>query len=459
MEALPLEILNLIILHLPVPDISTLRLSCHALNNSLCRTSHLRRVFQHKTIRFSVQGMKQFARVTKTPGMCCLLEHCTVAGIAEDPHTRRCDDFSDTLENALFTGFGNLRRFSKTKALKSLTFTMTAGDYDKQGRFVVSKKLHDRRAVWDQAPYVFHMVLDALVGVKLKVLHKLDLYSDRQGCSMVYSYFTNVGKRLACFDFNPFDNTRQLRVSLCAPIKPPRGDEEEEDGYDSDAADMEDASPKATLGNILRVPLQCMPQLESVDLHWYDVGNHWEAYPAKELSTPLGEPDLPVHHLRELTVRGFFTTLPSLQKALQATTPDSLTLKYINLPADGQWRDVLSHLANADQKIGYYYLEDVFQNTKLVHFNGPGSLKFPYLEGEMQWPSTLLRQGEQVHNVVECRASTKRVLGSPQHTRWVRFSKRDYGPQQGPYDLMAWVDAPPDVLWGPDSEGEQTRDQ
>lgn len=438
MDTLPVETVENILGHLQVPDISSLRLSCHALNNALCRTSRLRRIFRRKTIRFSTPGLEQFTRVTDHPGMACLLEHCAFVGIAAKTDV---SDAENVLGELLTRAFRNLRKFGRQKALKSLSFTMTAGKYNRKGCFVVAKSYNDRYAVWDTAPYVWHKVVDSLVAAELEVQDQVDLYSDQKICSITYTSFLDTGRKVLD-GFNPFQRTKQLHVSLCAPLRQPKEDGTDYYSHDGRAERLENPPPIATLGNLLRGTLSWMQGLKSVDMHRYEVGSHWEAHPTNELRVPVDEPALPSHHLKELKLRGFITTTQTLRKVVQATTPECFFLTYMFLVPDGTWDDVLSFLASSD--VASYRLEDVFHLNRLVHFDAPGSPKFPYLGRELQWPSILHRQGEQVRAPVECRTPTTRPLGSGKVMRWRKANMRDYGPDAAPYNLMEWLEASPD---------------
>lgn len=445
LDDLPLEIVDAILWHVAIPDISSLRLSCRALNDALCSTSRLRHIFQHATVRLTQVDAERFARVTGTPGMWSLLEHCTIAGVAGE-FTIDVDD-NDRLEQTLAQAFRNVRQLGQLKALKSLSFTMTAGAYDAKGHFVVAKAYHDWHAVWETAPYVWHMVVGSLVAAELEVLDKVDVYSDQRLCSILHDSFLDTGRMMKGTALNPFQRTKQLRVSLGAQLRPAT-----EMGYEGYDAGDNNPPPRVTIGNLLRRTLAWMPCLESLDLHWYDAGLTAEEYQTRELphtdDDDNDDDDEPSHHLKELTLRGFWATTQTLRRVLRATTPESLTLAHIFLVPGGLWDEVFPLLA--DVVTSNYCLDDLFQPDGVLYFNGPGSLKFPDVYNEKQWPSILRRQGTEVRRAVEYAMYTSGPATSqtPEKMRWVRANALDYGPQKvsGKYDLIKWLDPSQDTL-------------
>lgn len=439
-NALPTEVLDSIAYYLDVSDTGVLRLSCHAINNKLLQTRYVAH-FKYKTIQLSQPALQRFIQVTNKNSLGCLLESCTIVGLAQLSAVSAQE--SERQKKLLAIAFGNLTQFTQHKSLGSLTLQIRGGDQDANGRFIESKEFQSRRAVWDAASRTFATAMEALNVSQLAVSHGLSLFTEQKGCSLVLDDF--ISMLVQPESFTAFQGLEWLKASFSvSPEVLP----------DTLSPNTEVQPrliyPDSILHNITKVIAKTMPVLESADIHWYHVGRRRLPFPGQETDTSK-QKDLFTTRLKECTLSGLYVTETDLLGFLNTTKPKTLSLKHIHI-ISGQWAPVLEQLTSPESGITSYYIDDVFQSTSLLHFNEPGTPKYPYKNRE-HWPSSLARESNLVREIIQHRIPSGRVLGSPQRQRWLRENAAKYGPCKGLYDFIK-LNTPPDIIDTSDSAEE-----
>lgn len=169
-----------------------------------------------------------------------------------------------------------------------------------------------------------------------------------------------------------------------------------------------------------------MPSLEALDLHWYNAQGDSYSPPSPSITPQEVVVSRPSMSLEECILRGVYTSETDLLHFLKTVRPGSVSLADVQL-VSGAYAPIFDYLAVPDSLVEMYHLDDLLEpERKLVHFEVPGRPKFPY-QNDVPGPSTLIRQGRQVKDVIEYRWARRRALGSGPWHRWSASKSEEYG--------------------------------
>lgn len=428
-DNLPVEILDHIQYHLPLPDVGALRLSCSAIAKKLCRTRYVHH-FRNKSIDLSQTALQRFLQMmTDKSGVGCLLENCTIVGIAQLSVVPAQE--TAQLQELLTHCFSNLTQHLPDKCLASLTLQIKAGEYNQNGQFIESEAFYSSQAIWEAARRTFITVMAALHAAKLAVVHRFSVFMGEKGCSLAYSEFINFDTYVASnISFQPFQSLKRFEASFSV-LNTSSGVEQLEAFV---------RHPTNILHDIAQAISKAMPTLEILHLHWYALGKVQVPFAAQEVSSPI-ESSYSLKCLRECILRGFYIIETDLLGFLTAVQPEALSLAYVSMIV-GDWSRILQYITNPYTSTTWFHLDDIFHKAfplvskgpGLVHFNGPGAPKFQYRVREI-WPSTL--SSHDVTDAIEYRIPSGGALRSLQKNRWRRGNRAEYGPWNGRYDFIA----------------------
>jgi len=190
------------------------------------------------------------------------------------------------------------------------------------------------------------------------------------------------------------------------------------------------------LRDLLRV-LHIMPQLESLAVHWYNLGEKAPFAPPFESDPRLENSISPasVPCLKEYSLRGIHVSESDLLHFLEAVRPLAVTLTNIRL-VSGTYASIFSYLTDPDIPVTIYDLDDSSeQNTKLVHFEVPGNPNFKYI-GSNVGPSSIVRRGSQAKEAIPYRLPPGRAIGAGERNCWLKAKAEEFGPLDGHYDFV-----------------------
>lgn len=466
LPALPTELIQYVASYLEPCDLGALRLTSRAVDSAVSQSRQFCSLFTRKNIQLSAERLQKFVQVTSQGRMGCLLQHCTIAGQAQEAAlTDDEDELADetqTLRLLLATAFSNVKQHSPHKGLTSLCLGVAACTTDENGRRIEAPRFHLFRQIWDAARQTFEITLAALNDSQLHVYQELDVFMSLRGCSLAYNDFLDLPQRFA--SLHALESLKRIRLSLSAPheVRPEYRFESEDGQASADEpteAPATEVYPENILQSVMLVMAHFMPQLEAIELHWYNVAVH-----LRDLPTPPPVPLSPAldgetkqqrfAHLKECHLSGLYVSESDLLRFLTATRPPTVALTYVHLLRGGAWTSIFEFISGINSPVTKYLLDDLTQSRIMVHFDGPGNPKFPLLNRE-PWPHTLTRQDSSAIVEIRHRLASGRVLGSPQRTRWIRSRREEYGPLQRPYDFVE-LNMPPPVVTG--SSGSDSHD-
>jgi len=176
-----------------------------------------------------------------------------------------------------------------------------------------------------------------------------------------------------------------------------------------------------------------MPSLETLDLHWYNVRGVNYTVPSQHSNPREAVNDKPSLNLEECSLRGIYTSGADLLHFLKTVQPGSVTMADVHL-VSGSYVPIMDYFADPDSPVRSYHLDDIWAprvnqwetDHNLVHFEAPGQPKFRYSR-DTPGPSTLIRLGSQVKDVVHYRYAQGRALGSGQKYRWSTNKGIEFG--------------------------------
>jgi hypothetical protein len=171
--------------------------------------------------------------------------------------------------------------------------------------------------------------------------------------------------------------------------------------------------------------LNTMPKLESLDIHWSSLGSVSADSASASSEYSSGSRDVTDTSLRSCVLRGIYTTEKALLAFITAAKPSAIILKDIRL-ISGTYTSIFDHLAASDGSVSMYYLDDLRENNKLVHFKIPGRSKFEYLD-ELKGPSTLRKEVDDKKEVIRYDICNGWPRGSPEFMSWSKGKIQEYG--------------------------------
>lgn len=463
LEALPAELVEQIVTWLEFSDIAALRLTSGAVK-AKASNGRFNTFLKTKNIDLTTMTLQSFVNVTGKGQRGCLLQHCTIRGIIRGDTLAHED--STEHERLLTRAFCNLKQGSPEKSLASLSLRVAVRAEDSNGDLVEPEEFRNGREVWKAALRTFRVVMAAFHESQLPVNEHLDIFGGVKGCSLGCDAFLAEFAPEAASRREIFRSLKALtaRLSAAPSLDEVASEHATEFERDSTAQNTARRPPvvqsgwhaNRILGEILHV-LPSVPELESLDLHWYMLKESTNPAPSVQLATTGGktstDSDLP--HLKECRLRGFYVSETDISHFLSALRPTKATLAYIHLTS-GTYAPVFQYLTGEDSPVTSYHMDDVHEGSKLVHFAVPGPPKFPYLGHPDMGPSTLSREGDEVKEAIQYRFTRKRPLGSPRRTRWARFHAQEFGGNYRERYEYIMLNTQPDnmPLWADDTDDE-----
>ncbi|KAI0410730.1 hypothetical protein F5X98DRAFT_368628 [Xylaria grammica] len=420
MDTLPIELIEYIVTFLDVRDIASFRLTSRNLESKASQ-GHFKGFFTEKEIIVTAERLQNMVHVMATGRLGCLLQHCIISGVAE-PQISSTFDIAEC-QGLLTKAFNFLKQRSATGGLVSLSFcvivlTRPVGD----GTFEVGS-LPSWTEIWAAALHTFEITMAALSESKLLVYDHLDLYGYVSSCSLNYHAFLHLTRNIS--SMGVFHHLKTLILSLSSP---------------HDASEQTLAQETAIYGHsqtwhvaltfrgILRM-IESMPELEVLHLHWYSLPH--------DACTTLVQPtislDCSIHpltttRLKECSVRGLHTSESDLLYFIKALNPAVLILADVCL-ISGTYASIFEHLTNPDTPMTQYFIDDIFEYGNLVHFDTPGTPKFPY-RGVDMGPSLLTRHTSHLKEPIRYSFTSRRPVGNRERRRWLEHKVREFGPSE-----------------------------
>lgn len=429
LEDLHVELVDHILRCLNICDIASLRLTSRAMAKKATQPTFTS-IFKHKEIILSTESLENMARVTAEGRIGCLLEHCTIEGIATSTTVKSAVQNTTTRHLQLLTqAFRNIKQYSPDGKLISICLRVTALEKDFRGKFFKPRSFRSQTAVQAAASGTFKLVMEALRQSEL-CIEELDIYYSLRGCSLgIEDFMTNFTPP------NVLGSLKRLSVSLCATqiVQQWRIDEEAENKAHVQVPGRHRRwRPHEALLAISHV-LRKTQSLESLKAHWYLFGetNEPELFDPGSKEVIARDSDKAIN-LKECSLHGIWVPANELLQFLQATQLERLTLTDINL-LRGTYEPVFEYLTSPACSIKSYHLDDLDQfpnalsHQPLVHFtNVSGEPQLPFLN-ENVGPSTLIRTGRAAKQPISYHIPQLRLPISAAAVRWSQKRQQMYG--------------------------------
>ncbi|KAK4984449.1 hypothetical protein LTR50_006573 [Elasticomyces elasticus] len=483
LEAIPTEVVEIIVCHLDVEDIGSLRLACRTLRSKASH-GHFKTFFISKKVDLREPNVQHFAAVTRHGGLGCLIETLTITGVVYN--TKALEALLETRKERITEHNGPIfkvkeRQLTPDEIIKvqedlELLRQWRAAqarerESDRDARLlgdVLNNICHndtrpklqsmsldvvvyrdtttrlepadggDYKQIWDTASRTYTATMVALASSSLLIQH-LNAHGNMTRCSIpsndvsAPAPIAGLGAALG--------GLKTLSLSLSNRII---------EASDTDALVTDDphdvrdgwCAPRETMTLDALVSLATdpsnytgvaqllaqAPQLLELDLHWYQLLCHSLSTVNLHFEQMLENiaAAAPLPSLRKCTLRGLEATEPSLLAFLH-NSPQLAELELRRtVLVRGTWRPVFDYVSN-ESCIEALTFDDLFEQ-KLLYFDEEGTPKFPSM-GNSWGVNTLTRVGKQaVKQSIGYHFSTGRPLGSPQAYRWRSQIQRDYGP-------------------------------
>lgn len=329
--------------------------------------------------------------------------------------TRNDDD--DKHVRLLTRAFSNLKQRSPKGRLASLCLRVSVRNRDSTAE---SDSPSLRKTIWATALRTFNVTMAALHASQLPVDEHLNIYGGVSRCSLTYDALLPLTQQFTPMPI--FSSLKKLTVSLSSPFTDP-----EESTSDSaigiPGQSIQTAHGKLALRGLLDMS-SIMPKLESLDVHWYNIIAHDTSIAPLNPAVELGHSNFVC--LKTCRLRGVYIVESDLLELVKAVHLSALTMTDIRLTS-GTYSSIFEYMTLLDTPIAHYHLDDLREGHALVHFDVPGTAKFPY-RGVTMGPSTLTRQQDEVKEAIRYRITHKRPLGSGERMRWWRSKIQEFGP-------------------------------
>ncbi|ROW03040.1 hypothetical protein VMCG_05698 [Cytospora schulzeri] len=427
LEALPTELVENIVTNLGLCDIRSLRLTCRTMEAKASGLSFTT-FFGHKNIQLTATALQNFVDVTGQCRLGCLLQDCTITGIASN-ETTTADETAEHIR-LLADAFRNLKSRSPRGGLVSLTLGLVAR-VEAEGELM---PLTDRRVsrawhiVWDAAVRTFRVVMAALEKSQMSVGEHLSVFGGVAGCSLACDVFVAYARAFS--SAHVFGSLKRLTMRLSAPYRAESEPELERrpiaEGRYHLITEPQDRHAQQVFRAVVQLS-HATRALEGLDLHWYNLGRYVSSvlpdFPEEDSTGTSSE----TMHIKSCILRGIFVSETNLLGFLQTTRPEDLTLADVSI-IPGKIDSILDFLNGQDSSVTSYHLKDIIQGC-LLHFNVPGRSRIPYTSGSFG-PSTLTRGASDAKEAVSYTRPRGRPLGSGGLYSWRRYKKEEYGPIQ-----------------------------
>ena len=395
------ELLGEICGFLPTRDVAALRLTCRTLERKSYNS--FINLFKHRTVFLTPESLKNFVAMTQKNELGCLLRNCTIQGVAQEEtaeQTRDGDagDKGDTeLQGLLTEGFSNLAAHGQSRSLMSLTLGIAARVKLRSGSLLRPPHFRSARAIWKRARETFNIVMAALNEAQLVVEDELNIFNDTVGCSLEVNHFIAIHRQF--LNFNPLQTITTLRLSISLPYTSDSDTyyihNNDEDLLHPDfRSDFQVVQSDGVLQIVRQVLARCMPDVESLEVHWYTVGVDLISEAPLYAETLFDKQiELPRLSLKECRLYGVGVTPEQLFEFIDGVRPKALTMTDLCM-INGSWDGVISHITDPETAIDSFHLDDLAvregEQQRLVHFAAPGGPKFRYGDNA-GWPSTITR--------------------------------------------------------------------
>ncbi|KAI1800356.1 hypothetical protein F4811DRAFT_539452 [Daldinia bambusicola] len=414
LETLPIELLGCIVTLIDLRDIVSLRLTSRLVESKLSQ-QHLAKYFDHKHVKLAPKPLENMVYITSQGHLGCLLQHCTIIGVAGSDMTGTRND--DEHVRLLTRAFSNLKQRSPKGRLASLCLRVSVRNRDSTSE---SDSPSLQKSIWATALQTFHVTMAALHASQLPVDEHLNIYGGVSRCSLTYDALLPLTQQFTSMPV--FSSLKKLTVSLSSPFTDP------EKSTPYSAINIPERSSQTVHGKLaLRGLLDMssiMPKLESLDVHWYNIIAHDTSTAPLNSAVELGRSNFAC--LQTCRLRGIYILESDLLELVKAVHPSALTMTDIRLTS-GTYSSIFEYMTLQDTPITYYHLDDLREGHALVHFDVPGKAKFPY-RGVTMGPSTLTRQQDEVDEAIRYRITHKRPLGSGERMHWWRSKIQEFGP-------------------------------
>ncbi|KAI2619291.1 hypothetical protein GGR54DRAFT_138410 [Hypoxylon sp. NC1633] len=421
LEALPPEVIDHVVTLLNLRDIASLRLTGRNVKSKISLSQpHVAKFFARKDVELAAEPLENMALMTSQGHLGRLLQHCTITGVVEND-TSSAPSIDEHVR-LLTKAFTNLKRHSSNGMLASLFLRVTARSNDSNDGTPAPDTPPPHREIWATALRTFRVTVAALHASQLPIDEHLDIFGGVLGCSLAYDAILPLTR---LFITTPVLSwLKKLSMSLSSPYI------DSQEGTPDVAIDVPHRSSQRldvvlALQDILELS-SIMPNLESLDVHWYKVRNYrfTELVNAGTHLRSNGHANFA--HLKACTLRGAYISESDLLDFVKIIHPAALTMTDIHL-ASGTYASMFEYLTSSDTSVRSYHLDDLHEGGRLVHFEVPGQSKFRY-RGDTMGPSTLTRQAEEAKEMIRYRFALGRVLGSVERTRWLRRKALEFGP-------------------------------
>ncbi|KAI1272734.1 hypothetical protein F5Y07DRAFT_403100 [Xylaria sp. FL0933] len=435
-ESLPVELVVHVANYLDFQPACSLRLASRTLADKLSPAC-LPQFFVYKNVKLDYESLNEFAYMTYPGRAGCVLQHCTITGVAGDEPgepaltTRRLNDaFAALKRNSPRAGLVSLRVNAESPTLEDLVNEDAQSLQDDDDAF----KLNTHRALrilWRTAQEAFETTMAALRESHLPVSEHVELRGVVHGCNLSYRETLLRITQLASAT-TVFSSLKKLTMSLSSMhmslVQIPNSYDRTLYGKTLVRQSMHGSS----LLQRLLAMLVFMPHLEELDIYWYNVGSSDSSSLEEDdtMNLDVTPPFEPPHlHLKACSLRGLYVAGEDLLRYLKAVRPTKLTLTDIRL-IPGTWTPIFECLSSSSLPITSYHLDDLREGRYgfLVHFDDvPGQAKFPY-RGVQMGPSTLTRRMSEIGTAIRYQCTTRRPLGSGARTRWLEGKTLEFGP-------------------------------
>ncbi|TGJ82639.1 hypothetical protein E0Z10_g6143 [Xylaria hypoxylon] len=373
LEALPTELIEMIVKFLPFRDIACLRLTSRNIEGKASEGSFTT-LFHHKKVTLHARRLDDLVRMTHQSHLVCRLRHLTVigpVGLGKARSKYRADEHVPLLAEA----FRNLKTNSPAGHLVSLSLraavVSSCPDAIKWSEF------------WTVVRRTFKVTMAALNEANLCVADHLDLFGGATGYSLEFDAFVIFTLRKV--PVGMFMHLKRLTLSLSSPLVATS----EDNSYvpDNQSQSLHTGAALRIILNVSRI----MPELERVNLHWYDVGEDASSsvvhYATPSDTTGFSAP----LHLKKCSLAGVVVSEDDLLQFITSVRPARLKMKNVRL-VSGTYNSLFKYLTLPDTPTTSYNLGNIFEDCgKPVHFNIPKKSKYPQESLASRGPLTLSR--------------------------------------------------------------------
>jgi hypothetical protein len=172
-----------------------------------------------------------------------------------------------------------------------------------------------------------------------------------------------------------------------------------------------------------------IPNIEQLNLHWYGsriplhtltAAEHAENDCFDKLFLAIS-----FHKLKNLTLRGLYTTQAALLKILTTPSLEQVHLACVHL--NSSFRPILDCITSPDTALTQFHLHDIDEYGKLIHFAVPRSPKISSTPGVPLRSCEVLRKGEEVFLPLKYGFVSRLAVGGPQLALFRRRQREGLG--------------------------------